>query len=488
MNQNPFTNSVPHRPVRRPNSHAPAGGKVLLWILAIAALLTGTGFWWFKGRVNGPADATSTTASGSPGAAGGGRRFGNGRDTQPVSVQTARLQDIRVSVNAIGSIVASNTATVHAQVSGVLQNISFQEGQQVRAGAVIAQIDPRAFQATVNQALGALARDTAQLDNAKIDLLRYRDLASKEAIPSQQLDTQQALVRQLEGSVKVDQAALESAQLQLSYTKVLAPISGRAGLKLVDLGNVVQQADPNGIVVITQTRPIALTFAVPADYVPTITERLRANQPLPVQAWSQSGNKQLAVGRVATLDNAIDTATNTIKVKALFPNADDALFPNQSVSVRLQLDTKANALSVPQAAVLRGSQGFYVYAVNADNTVSTRVVKPGPVDGDWMAVEGPIKPGDKVVIDGTDRLREGAKIEVIAADPQQRNGAVAPTKRSSAPDSGNAGPDKSRWMDKLSPADAEKVKNMTPDERKAWRQKQHEQAGGGAPAVDTPSR
>lgn len=373
---------------------------------------------------------------------------------QPVSVQEARRQDIRVTVNAIGSINAANTAVVHVQVSGVLQQINFKEGQQVQAGQLLAQIDPRAFQATLGQAEGVLARDKAQLDNARIDLARYKDLLSKDAIPKQQLDTQEALVRQLEGTVKSDQGTVDSAKLQLSYTRVTAPIAGRVGLKQSDLGNVVQPSDTNGIVIITQTRPIALVFSVPSANVPAITNRLRNNESVPVEAWDRTGKVKLATGQVATVDNAIDVTTDTIKVKALFPNLDDALFPNQAVSVVMQLNTLKDVLAVPQAAVLRGSQGFYVYVVNADSTVSTRVVKPGAIDSGWMAIEAKLEPGEKVVIDGTDRLREGGKVEVIAADPKQRAGANPPP------------PDSKRRN--IPPEMAEKLKNMSPEERRAW--------------------
>jgi multidrug efflux system membrane fusion protein len=391
-------------------------------------VLGGGAVWWWKAQPADPAVAEATPASGRAEAltGTGGRRFAGAKAVQPVSVQSVRRQDIRVSVNAIGSITALNTAVVHAQVSGVLQRLSFKEGQQVRAGQLLAQIDPRALQAALSQAEGALARDKAQLDNALIDLDRYRGLLAKDAIPKQQLDTQEALVRQLEGTVKADQGAVDSARVQLSYTRVTAPISGRVGLKQVDLGNVVQPGDANGIVSITQTQPISLLFAVPAAHVPLITARLRAGASIPVEAWERGGKRQLAVGRVDTVDNAIDPSTDTIKVKAVFANRDEALFPNQAVSVTLQLDVLNDAIAVPQAAVLRGAQGFYVYVVNADNTVSTRVVTPGAGDEGWMAVEGPLRPGEKVVIDGTDRLREGARVELIAADPKQRAGANAP--------------------------------------------------------------
>ena len=443
------------------------------------------------------------------GGAGRGGRFAANR-VQPVSVMPARLQDIRHTAAAIGTITASNTAVVRAQVSGVLQQIHFTEGQQVKAGQTLAQIDPRAFQAALGQAEGQLARDKATLDNARIDLTRYQDLLAKDAIARQQVDTQQATVNQLTGTVKADQAAVDSARLQVTYSRVLAPISGRVGLKQADIGNVVQTGDTNGIVSITQTRPIALTFAVPSALLPQVSAGLKGKTSMTVEAWSRDGKTRLATGKLATADNAIDIATDTIKLKALFPNDDDALYPNQSVSVKLQLATEQNRLAVPAAAVLRGSQGFYVYVVGADNTVSTRVVQTGAVDGDWMAVDGRIEPGERVVIDGVDRLREGAKVEVIAADPKQRAGANAAPRRgrgasapgggasgawgrASAPqggtasgsgnpadaalraptaearnDAAQAGGERPAWLDRLPPDVQEKVMKMSPAEREAW--------------------
>lgn len=415
-------------------------GRATPWILGVVVLAVAAGgWWWWKGRgadgaAGGPASAASGPAGaggpGGPGGPGGGRggRFAANR-VQPVSVMPARLQDIRHTAAAIGTISASNTAVVRAQVSGVLQQIHFTEGQQVKAGQTLAQIDPRAFQASLGQAEGQLARDKATLDNARIDLQRYQDLLAKDAIARQQVDTQQATVNQLVGTVKADQAAVDSARLQVTYSRVQAPISGRVGLKQADIGNVVQTGDTNGIVSITQTRPIALTFAVPSALLPQVSAGLKGKTPMTVEAWSRDGKTRLATGKLATADNAIDIATDTIKLKALFPNDDDALYPNQSVSVKLQLATEQNRLAVPAAAVLRGSQGFYVYVVGADNAVSTRVVQTGAVDGDWMAVDGKIEPGDRVVIDGVDRLREGAKVEVIAADPKQRAGANAAPRR-----------------------------------------------------------
>lgn len=409
-------------------------GTTWPWVLLVLVVLAGgAALWQTRFRTGagvttgGPGAQPPTAASAAGGPAGpGGRRFGGVNRVQPVSVQTAQRRDIRVLASAIGTLTASNTATVRPQVSGMLQSLNFTEGQQVRSGQMLAQIDPRAFQAAMGQAEGTLARDKAQLDNARMDVARYRDLFAKDAIARQQLDTQEAQVRQLEGTVKSDQALVDNTRLQLSYTRVTAPIAGRVGLKQADIGNLVQPGDTSGIVTITQTRPMALVFAVPSAQLPRIAARLRAGEPLAVEAFDRNDNTPLAAGHVATTDNAIDASTDTIKLKALFANRDDALYPNQSVNVRLQLDTLVDTLAVPQAAVLRGAQGFYVYVVNPDNSVVTRVVQPGATDGDWTAISGPVRPGDKVVIDGADRLRDGAKVEIIAADPQQRAGANAP--------------------------------------------------------------
>ncbi|WP_404947905.1 MdtA/MuxA family multidrug efflux RND transporter periplasmic adaptor subunit [Roseateles sp. YR242] len=512
-----------HRPavLPAPSVQAPSAqaGKAAPWILALVVLAAAAGgWWWWKGReANGSAGAPNAASAaggpggpggqggqggpgaGGPGGAGGNRRFAANR-VQPVSVAQVRLQDIRQTASAIGTITASNTAVVRAQVSGVLQTLLFKEGQQVKAGQALAQIDPRAFQAALAQAEGTLARDKATLDNARTDFTRYKDLVAKDALAKQTLDTQEATVRQLEGTVKADQAAVDSARLQVTYARVLAPISGRVGLKQVDIGNVVQTSDTNGVVSITQTRPIALTFAVPSGLLPQITASLKGTQglaPMTVEAWSRDGKTRLATGKLATADNAIDLTTDTIKLKALFPNDDDALYPNQSVSVRLQLATLHDQMAVPAAAVLRGAQGFYVYVVGEDNSVVTRVVQPGSVDGDWMAIDGPVKPGERVVIDGVDRLREGAKVEVIAADPKQRAGANAAPRRqrgASAPGgaasghasspSAQADGDRPAWLDRLPPEVAEKVMKMSPAEREAWiaERRAKRQAGpGGQP-------
>lgn len=400
--------------------HGPERGSAGPWILVAVAAAAALGLWWWHGHAGSQDRAQPQAPAGT---LGSGRRFGGAGATQPVSVAEVRRQDVNVSVAAIGSFAASNTAVVHAQVSAVVQRLNFRDGQVVQAGQLLAQLDPRAFQATLAQAEGVLARDRAQLEGARTDLARYRELLARDAIPKQQLDTQSTLVGQLEGTVKADQGAVDNARLQLSYTQVTAPIAGRAGLKQVDLGNVAGPNDVNGVVSIAQTRPIALSFSVPAARLDLLRQRLHEKAPLTVQALERGSQRVLAEGQVVAMDNAIDPSTDTLRVKALFANADDALFPNQAVNVRLKLDTVRDALAVPQPSVLRGAQGFYVYLVRSDGTVTARPVKPGPDDGGWVAVEGELQPGDRVVIDGTDRLREGAKVEVIDAEAARRAGA-----------------------------------------------------------------
>jgi len=476
-------------------------GKAWVWGLGIVALVIAGGWWHHAHQANAQGSASAQGGPAGPGGPGGpgsaGRRFGAGNRAQPVSVEPVRLHDLHVSVDAIGTLAANNTATVHVQVSGVLQALLFKEGQLVQKGQSLARIDPRAFAAALEQSEGALQRDKAQLDNARVDLKRYQDLVAKDAAPKQQLDTQVALVRQLEGTVVSDQAAVDTARLQLSYCNVIAPISGRAGLKQVDLGNIVSPSDANGVVVLAQTQPIALTFSVPSVNLSKIADRMNAHQTLVVEAWDRDGKTKLAEGRIASRDNAIDLATDTIKLKALFDNRDDSLFPNQAVRVRLQLDTLPQHLAVPSAAVQRGADGFYVYVVNADQSVSARKVVPGTVDGDWTAVDGAVQPGESVVIDGIDRLRDGAKVEVIAADPSKRAGAQ-PNKAhagrrgasstagsasgaagehadawrqrqgsanaASAPSSAVSG----TWANRLPPDVAAKIEQMSPEERRAF--------------------
>ncbi|WP_027478805.1 MdtA/MuxA family multidrug efflux RND transporter periplasmic adaptor subunit [Curvibacter gracilis] len=497
-------------------------GLVGLLILLLG-LGAGGAWYWKKQGATPPEGAAEGAAPGAPGAAGAGaRRFGAGNRPQPVSARAAKRQDLRVSVNAIGTITALNTATVRARVDGELRRILFREGQQVKAGDLLAEIDPRAYEVALAQMQGQLQRDAAQLKNAELDLARYRDLLAKDSIAKQQVDTQEALVGQLKGTVLSDQAQVDNARLQLSYTRVTAPISGRLGLRQVDLGNIVHASDTTGLVTITQTQPIAVVFAVPEAYLPQINQRLQAKGGvLGVEAWDREQRKRLAQGRVLTTDNAIDTTTGTIKLKAEFPNADGTLFPNQFVNIRLQLDTLPNALVAPNNAIQRGSMGTFVYLVKEDGSVTLRKVTTGAVDGDWVAIEGEVEPGDRLVTDGADRLREGAKVEVIEAKRGNRPGAGAPSgapagaaaspeagagkpaaapaqgktgapaaspkaeaaapatasaAASSAPSAGASaeGEARPRWMDALPPELVEKLKAMPPEERRAYLQKLRE--------------
>lgn len=423
-----------------------------------------------------PERSTPPTAAGTPaGTAGGSRRFGGGNRVQPVSVMAAKRQDIRVILSAIGNISALNTATVRTHVDGELKALRFKEGQQVRAGAVLAEIDPRSYDIGLAQAQGQLVRDTAQLRNAQQDLARYKDLLAKDAIARQQVDTQEALVRQLAGTVQTDKAQVDSAKLQLAYTKVTAPISGRLGLKQVDLGNVVHASDATGLVSITQTQPIAVVFAVPEAHLRQISSKLQAGQPLVVEAWDREQKVKLAVGKVSSTDNAIDMATGTLKLKAEFANKDNELFPNQFVNIRLQVDDLKDAVVVPASATQRGPQGTFVYVVKDDGSVTIRRVRLGATEGDWVSVQGELAAGERVVTDGADRLREGAKVEVIApaaraAGPANAaSGAPAPL-ATATPEAG----ERPRAMDRLPPEMQEKVKAMSPEERRAFFQQMRE--------------
>ena len=325
-------------------------------------------------------------------------------------------QDMQINVQALGTMTAMNTAVVRSQVDGVLKSLRFTEGQQVQSGQLLAEIDSRAFDAQLNQALGQLARDNAQLLNAQLDLQRYQDLLKKDAIARQQVETQAALVSQLQGTVQADQAQVDAARLQLSYTRVTAPISGRLGLKQAELGSLVRAGDANGLVTITQTQPMAVVFAVPEIHVSLIMRKLKAGQPLTVHAWDRERKQKLANGRVSTTDNAIDLATGTLKLKAALDNRDGQLFPNQFAQIELQLDTLKNTLAVPTASVQRGAQGNFVLVVQDDGTVKSVAVQLLAVQEERQAIQSDeLKEGDSVVTDGADRLRSGSKVEVVKA-------------------------------------------------------------------------
>ncbi len=313
-----------------------------------------------------------------------------------------------VYVVALGTVTPEATVTVRTQIAGQLQAIGFKEGQSVRKGQFLAQIDPRPYQAQLLQAEGALARDEAQLANARLDLQRYQTLLAQDSIARQQVDTQAAAVRQLEGSIKTDQANVQTAKLNLTYARIVSPVNGRVGLRQVDVGNYVTSGDQGGIVVVTQEQPIDVLFTVPEDQLSTIAARLRSGAVLPVAALDRTGRQVLAEGRLASLDNQVDPTTGTVRAKARFDNTGGQLFPNEFVNARVTVDTLAHALVVPASAVLRGQQGLFVYVVKPDRSVTVRPVRTGPTVGEQTAVTSGLSDGETVVTDGTDRLREGA--------------------------------------------------------------------------------
>jgi multidrug efflux system membrane fusion protein len=379
---------------------------VVLVVLAGAA----GAYFYFAPRNDGASQGTTTAAPPAKTKGKGGGSDPN-RPT-PVVAEPARIGDINIFLNGLGTITPLRTVTVRSRVEGELQQVAFTEGQLVKAGDLLAQIDPRPFQVQLMQAEGQMAKDAALLANARIDLERYKTLFEQDSIAKQQVDTQAALVRQYEGMVQTDRSQIDNARLQLTYARVTAPISGRLGLRQVDPGNVVRAGDANGIVVITQVQPVAVVFPIPQDNLPQVLNKSREKEKLPVEAWDRENRQKLATGTLITVDNQIDPTTGTVKLKAQFGNENGALFPNQFVNVRMLVDVRRGVTTLPTAALQRGSQGMFVYVVKEDSTVTVRPIKAGPTEGDRVAVEAGVQPGERVVVDGLDRLREGAKVEL----------------------------------------------------------------------------
>ena len=387
--------------------------RALLIILAVIAIVA-VGGHWLAHRTTVPTNF----------------RFGRGAPAgkfagiaMPVGTATAKIGDIGIDLDALGTVTPLRTVAVRSQVNGLLQGVNFKEGQEVAQGDLLAQVDPRQFQAAVLQAQGARARDQALLANAQADLKRYLSVATQGLIPEQTLATQKALVAQYEGTLKADQGQIDVAQLNLGYSRIVAPIDGRVGLRAVDPGNTITTSD--NLVTITKLKPIDVLFTLPEDNLPAVLKQMQANNTLVVDALSRDKTTKLASGTLASIDNQIDTSTGTVKAKAEFANADESLFPNQFVNVRVHLTTLTGATIIPSAALQRGADGMYVFVVNANRTVSQRTVKTGANQGQDMAVTEGLKPGDIVVTDGADNLRDGSKVELPGDAPPPAKSAAS---------------------------------------------------------------
>jgi multidrug efflux system membrane fusion protein len=394
-------------PTSAPESHSGKKGHHRVWLLFVL-LLVGGAFFYFQRHGEGE---SKTTKSPPPPPA--------------ISITTATAQkgNIGVYVNALGTVTSLYTVTVTSRVDGQLMSVNYREGQLVHQGDVLAEIDPRPFQAQLTQAEGQYVRDKALLDNANIDLVRFQTAYSKNAIPKQQLDTQVATVHQLEGTVKNDQGLIDAAKVQLVYCRITSPISGRVGLRLVDPGNVVHAADTTGMLVITQLQPISVVFSAAEDYIPQVQQHMRKGSRLMVEAFDRAQTKKIATGTLLTIDNVIDTTTGTVKLKATFPNNDNALFPNQFVNARLLVNMQRGVTLIPTAAIQRNGQGAFVYVVKPDQTVAVQTISVGTTDGDTAAVEG-LNPGDIVAVDGFDKLQNGVKA-VARSAPNAPKGSTA---------------------------------------------------------------
>ncbi|AMR67166.1 MdtA/MuxA family multidrug efflux RND transporter periplasmic adaptor subunit [Aquipseudomonas alcaligenes] len=371
------------------------------WLIALVVLLGALLLWWLL--------------PGKPAA----KKVGNSPWDGPVPVRLTEVGsgDFHIELKALGTVTALNTVNVRSRVDGELVKVFFEEGQLVKAGDLLAQIDPRPYQVALQQAEGTLAQNQAQLKNAEIDLARYQGLYAEDSIAKQTLDTQQALVGQYRGTVKSNQAAVAEARLNLDFTRIRAPISGRLGLRQVDLGNLVRSGDTTPLVVITQVEPIAVNFTLPEKDLPPVLARVRDNQKLRVEAWDRGEQQRLAEGELHSLDNQIDVATGTVKLKARFANAGEQLFPNQFVNVRLRVETRQQATLIPSAAVQFGARGTFVFVLGEGDKVQIRDVRIAASDGATSLVEEGVKVGERLVLEGIDKLKDGSQVQVIGNEP-----------------------------------------------------------------------
>src|SRR5467141_955009 len=429
-------NSSGEGPVRR---EPPSKGHHWVWILALAVLVGG-GIWYFRGS------RSSTEAQGP--AAPGGISKGQGRQgagaggfVVPVVVTTAQRGDLPVYFDGLGTATAFNTVTLHSRVDGQITKINFQEGQFVHQGESLLEIDPRPYQVQLEQAEGQLAKDQAQLRDVQVNYERYQLLFKEGVIPKQQLDTQGSQVGQFEGAIKADQGTIDSAKLQLVYSRVTAPISGRIGLRLVDIGNIVHATDSNGLLVITQLQPIAVIFSLPQDQLPQVATKLRNGEQLIVDAYDRDDTSKIEAGKLLTIDNQIDTTTGTYKLKAVFNNDRNLLFPNQFVNVHLLADVKKNLVIVPASAIQRGPQGTYVYVVQTGKTAKIQTVTIALTTANSVGLSAGLNAGDVVVVDGQDKLQDGSQVNpspapAAAPNPQNANAGQQPSPQQGKTQSG----------------------------------------------------
>lgn len=380
----------------------------LITLVAIAAVAGGY-YWWQH-----PAEPSKQPQAEGQQHHGRGAAGANRRPLAPVQAATATTQSVPYYLSGLGTVMAANTVTVRSRVDGQLMALHFQEGQQVAAGALLAEIDPRPYQVALIQAQGQLAKDQATLSNARRDLSRYEKLAKTSLVSQQELDTQRSLVSETLGTIKADEGNVASAQLNLTYSRITAPISGRVGLKQVDVGNYITSGDTTGLVVITETHPIDVVFSVAENNISQILKAQKSGQPLIVEAWDRSNKTLLTSGALLSLDNQIDATTGTIKLKARFDNQDDTLFPNQFVNARLKVDTLQDAVVIPTAALQMSNDGHFVWVVNSDNKVSKKRVTAGLQDSQKVVISAGLAAGERVVTDGLDRLTEGASVEVVS--------------------------------------------------------------------------
>lgn len=391
-------------------------------LLVVALVIAGV-IWRLLPQAGGPPGGGRPPFPGGPGGPGGGMM--NGGATL-VHSGTAQVADVAVYLNALGTVIPNMTVTVTSRVDGQLEKVNFIEGQKVTAGQLLAQIDPRAFQATLNQYQGSLAENKALLQSAELTLARYRKLYAQDSLARQDLDSQIATVGQYRGAVISSEAQIASAKLNLDYSRITAPVSGRVGLRLVDPGNMVLSSSSTGLVTITQMQPAAVTFSVPQSHIPELVAALHNDRTLPATAFDQDGSSVLDEGTVKFISNQIDTSTGTVTLKAMFPNLQETLYANQFVNLRLQLRTLKQATVVPSQAMQLSSDGNFVYVINKDNTVTRKAVTPGPTwHNNQQVVLSGVAPGDRLVTEGIDRLNNGSKVSVVDEHQGQGNAAVS---------------------------------------------------------------